>query len=103
MNKQDGWFRGQVGVTPNQGSKLVDRGLMLTPLPGNRVPFNRTANRDVQTSASYFKCEAALLQKKKKKITGGSLIFFFFFSFFTSWRYASFFLDDRLRCLSSVE
>lgn len=66
MNKHDGCFRGQVGVTPKQWLKLVDRGLMLTPLPGNRVPFNRTANRGVQTSASYFKCEAALLQKKKK-------------------------------------
>lgn len=38
---------------------------MLTPLPGNRVSLNKMANRDVQTTASYFKCEVVLLKKKK--------------------------------------
>lgn len=50
---------------------------MLTPLPGNRGPFNRMANRDVQTTGSYFKCEVVLL--RKKKISEGSKIFLFFF------------------------
>lgn len=44
-----------------KGSKLVGWGLMLTPLPGNRTPFNTMANRDVQTTGSYFKSKAVLL------------------------------------------
>lgn len=77
MSKHGGEDKVGTGVNPAQKSRGVKVGGLR--VNAHTSAWQPTANRDMQTTASYFKCAAVLLETNKKKNTGGSEIFLLFY------------------------